>query len=307
MSKRKIHIGTRGSRLAMAQTGHVIRDLSGGNPDVACEIIQISTSGDRDQAAALSTLGGYGIFTKQIEQELLDRKIDLAVHSAKDLPAAMTDLLVIAAVPTRAPVNDVLIARDGRSLSDLPPGSVVGTSAPRRRAQLLNQRPDLVINDIRGNVETRLGKLERGDYDAIVMAHAGLERVGLLPGSAEPLSPDEFLPAPGQGALVIQGRADDQWILDIAAAINDPISRRCLEIERGLLRGLNAGCSAAVGGWARISDTRVALDAVVLDIDGQRRLFAGAEITAGEPDTNLVDMVVRELTDQGARELIART
>lgn len=292
--------------MAVAQTGHVIRDLGEANPGVDCEIVRITTSGDRDQAAALSTLGGYGIFTKQIEQELLDRKIDLAVHSAKDLPATMTDLLVIAAVPTRAPVTDVLITRDSHNLETLPPGSVVGTSAPRRRAQLLNKRPDLVVNDIRGNVETRLGKLENGDYDAIVMARAGLERVGLLPPSARPLPPDEFLPAPGQGALVIQGRAGDDSTLSLAASISDPISRRCLEIERGLLRGLNAGCSAAVGGWARIDDTKVQLDAVVLDIDGERRLFARGEIIVSEPDSNLVEMVVGELTEQGAHELITR-
>jgi hydroxymethylbilane synthase len=219
----------------------------------------------------------------------------------------MTETLVIAAVPTRAAIEDVLITRDSLSLSDLPPGAVVGTSAPRRRAQLLNRRPDLEVNDIRGNVETRLGKLEAGDYDAVVMARAGLERVGLLPPSARPLSPEEFLPAPGQGALVIQAREGDDTVLPLASAVNDPISRRCLEIERGLLRGLNAGCSAAVGGWARVSETKVELDAVVLDIDGKQRLFAHGEIVVGEPDRNLVDMVVRELREHGAEELIVRT
>ncbi|MFH1687663.1 MAG: hydroxymethylbilane synthase [bacterium] len=302
MARRRLVVGTRGSNLALVQTNQVIQELGRTHPDVEFQTHIIKSEGDRDRQTALTTIGGTGVFTRKLEQALLEKQVDLVVHSAKDLPSQMTQGLTIAAVPARGPVQDVLIAAENLSRDNLPKGSRVGTGSPRRQAQLRYIRPDLVILPIRGNVETRLAKLDSAEYDAIVLAAAGLERLGLKR-DCFVLAPQVFLPAPGQGALLVQARGDDSKCLKIAATIDDPETRACLLAERQLLHRLQVGCTAAVGGWARIDDGVLRLNAAVLDKDGTIRLLAekrGRSFQAEAIATGVAD----DLLNQGADRLL---
>ncbi len=305
MAARIVTIGTRGSPLALAQSNEVIGLLKAGHPDIAFELVIIRTAGDADRSASLEAIGGTGVFTRKIESELLAGNIDLAVHSAKDLPAQMTGGLTIAAVPPRGLWQDAWVSSRGQTLSEMEPGKLVGTGSPRRRAQLKNLRPDLRVGDIRGNVETRLKKLASGEFDAIIVAQAGLLRLGLQSALTESLSPRWFLPAAGQGALIVQANKDDSETLEMTGTIDNPDARRCLFIERALLRELDAGCSAAVGGWARLEDGEgVRLSAVVLDREGQKRLFASDLMTSDQSDEELAEKVASSLISQGAMDLM---
>jgi hydroxymethylbilane synthase len=245
-----------------------------------------------------------GIFTSQIEKELLAGNIDIAVHSAKDLPSWDTNALKIAAVPERGYCEDVLVSRADRPLDKLATGSVIGTGSVRRQAMLLHFRPDLIVKNIRGNIETRLKKVQNGEYDAIILAHSGLNRLGMEDRIIEMLPCEKFLPAPGQGALAVQCRQDDKTIDDMLKSINHPASFRCLKIERLLLRKLNAGCSMAIGGLAKYDNDQIKLEAVVLDKSGKNRLFASYAIAPDQPDELLVDQVTDKLMEQGAEKLI---
>ncbi len=297
-------IGTRGSKLALTQTKHVIAMLQEKNPGVVLELVIIKTEGDVDQKTSLEKIGGVGLFTKQIEQALLDHTIDIAVHSAKDLPSVMTDGLTIGAIPEREDCRDAWLSRDGSGFKDIKKGAVVGTSSPRRRAQLYQIRPDLETRDIRGNVDTRMRKLDKGDFDAILMAHAGLKRIGMDNRITELIPTDTILPAPGQGFLLVQTRADDDKAVKLTSAIDNLATRRLLNIERLLLAGLNAGCSAAVGGIAEYDSTDITLNAVVLDKYGRKRLFKSNGINKDRADRDLVDPIVEYMFAHGARELI---
>jgi hydroxymethylbilane synthase len=301
-----LRLGTRGSKLALTQAEQIAATLRKRRPDIEIKITKVQTGGDRDQATALSQMGGTGAFTKAIETELIEHRIDVAVHSAKDLPSIMTEGLTIGAVPRREAYEDALVSRTDAKLDDLPDGAVIGTGSPRRRAQLSYQRRDLRFAEIRGNLDTRLGKLSAGEYDALVLARAGLRRLGQEEIITQLLTPPEFLPAPGQGFLVVQARAADGKILDMIAGVDDSEAHRCLEIERQLLRGLNAGCAAAVGGWARVEKDMIILSAVVLDESGSRRLTAEGQIAVADSDTGLAGGVVDNLISQGALEVIDR-
>jgi len=290
--------------LALWQASHVMALLKEKNPEVQFELVIIKTSGDADRVTALEKIGGTGLFTKKIEQELLDKSIDIAVHSAKDLPSVMTEGLVIGAVPDRAPCEDVWLSREGKKLPLISAGSTVGSGSPRRRAQLLHMRPDLKVEDIRGNVETRIRKMREGQYDALIMARAGLERLGYQEVITEILEPDRFVPAPGQGSLVVQVREDDSFCGELTGTINRPGAHRMLAIERMLLARLQAGCSTPVGGWARVEEGQVRLTAVVLDNDGDRRLYVTYKIDFKQADKTLVDAVVERLMADGAGEMI---
>lgn len=305
MPTRIFRIGTRASRLARAQTGQVADLLSRLKPEIQLETVEITTKGDADQKTALEKMGGQGLFTKQIEKTLLDNEIDIAVHSAKDLPSVMTQNLVLAAVPERESVADAWVSASGTKLADLAAGAVIATGSPRRRAQLLNLNSDIKVEGIRGNVDTRLKKVFDGQYDGIIMAHAGLIRAGLEDRITELLDPETFVPAPGQGALAIQTRVDDEASIALASSIDRPEDHRCIDIERKLLEKLEAGCSTPVGGWARVSGERLCLTAVVLDRSGQTRLCVEHDIALDEYDDSLVSNVVNRLLQQGARELIA--
>lgn len=304
MAKKIYKVGTRGSKLAVAQTTQVVNRLQKLNPGIELEITTIKTAGDSDTTTSLDQMGGIGVFTKKIETELLAGNIDVAVHSAKDLPSVMTEGLKIGAVPERESCADVWISRDGSSIHEIQPGATIGTSSPRRKAQLLCMRPELNVIDIRGNVETRLKKVNEGKYDATLMAHAGLIRSGHEKSITEILPPDRFIPAAGQGFLLIQIRTDDRAMAECAAAINNHAARRCLVIERLLLEKLKAGCTAAVGGWARLSGNRIILSAVVLDKNGKTRLYADGNINLDSPNTKLVDKLTDKLFAKGAREII---
>ncbi len=305
MISRRLRIGTRGSKLALIQANQVADELCAAHAGLEIEIVEIKSKGDLDRATPLAQMGGQGAFTRTIEKELQAGRIDLAVHSAKDMPAAMPSGLTIAAVPRRAPVEDVLLTRDGSTLADLPKGAVVGAGSPRRVAQALHVRSDLNVRGIRGNVGTRLRKLAEGEYDALVMAHAGLRRLGLCEGISDVFPPEEFVPAPGQGAILVQSRKESA-VTDLAAAIDDARARRCLSIERLLLRRLQAGCSVALGGWARYDGERLRLSAVALDNAGRTRLFETADIDVSIADTELVALVADALIARGAVELIKR-
>jgi hydroxymethylbilane synthase len=299
---RKLRIGTRASALARWQAEWVAGRLEENGAMV--ELVPLSTTGDREASQSLAALGGVGVFTKELQRALLDGRIDVAVHSLKDLPTEPVAGLTLAAVPPRGPASDVLVTNGPRRVEDLPHGAVVGTGSPRRRAQLWHVRPDLEMRDIRGNVDTRLRKLEEGQYDALVLAGAGLERLGLAEHVACVLPASVMLPAPGQGALGVEARADDDDVLDCAGALDDAQSRAAVSAERKLLATLRAGCLAPVGTWARVeADERLHLTAVVLSPDGSRKIAAQGDDVPAECD-RLALRVADELLRQGAAELI---
>ena len=300
-----LRIGTRGSKLALAQTNHVAALIKTAQPQLEIEIVTVTTAGDEDHQTELSKMGTVGLFTGKIEQQLLEDRIDIAVHSAKDLPSQLSPDFAIAAVPPREACEDAWISADGSGLRDIGPNKVIGTGSPRRRAQLLNIRRDLRVESIRGNVETRLRKLNDGECDALILACAGLKRTGREDSITQLLDKDIFVPAGGQGALAIEVRADDVRSAELAASIDHPDSHRCLNIERQLLRELNAGCSSAVGANARIEEGKVHLVAVALDVDGLTKLTATHTIERQDENHVLVDHVASRLIEQGASHLIA--
>ncbi len=267
-------IGTRGSRLALAQTRLVVEALRAAKPEVDVEVRIIRTEGDRDTRTSLGELGGRGVFVKEIEEALLMGEIDAAVHSLKDVPTDIPFGLVIAAVPERADPRDALVSRAGERLSALPVGARVGTGSGRRAAQLLALRPDLRPVDIRGNVDTRLRRLDEGAFDAIIVAVAGLSRLGLEGRMTETLEPMVMTPAVGQGALAVEVRGSDDVALDAFRALDHEPTRLCVEAERAFLRRLGAGCRVPVGALA-------SLEAGVLHIVGALAEAPGAPVVRG--------------------------
>lgn len=301
----EIRVGSRGSKLALAQANSIINVLRENNPGIKIRLVTIKTAGDSDRDSLLDKTGTVGFFTKQIEIELLNDKIDIAIHSAKDLPSTLTDGLVIAGVPSRGPVEDVLLSNSGYKLRELKSGSIVGTGSPRRRAMLLNCRPDLTVKPIRGNIETRLRKLHNGDYDAIILARAGLSRIGLEKTIIEILPAADFLPAPGQGSLAIQIRSQDGALRKLVGSIDDPISHRCLNIERLFLRRMDIGCSAAVGGLAIYVNGRFHLRTAIYDRSGGSKICETYSVAQDQSDDVLVEEIKNRLISQGANDLIA--
>ncbi|MBV9613658.1 MAG: hydroxymethylbilane synthase [Acidobacteriaceae bacterium] len=293
-------IGSRGSQLALWQARHIAAQLE--QHGVASRIEIIKTTGDRLQNASLVEAGGKGLFTKEIEEALLAGAIDIAVHSLKDLPAEMPPGLVIAAIPPREDARDAIV---GGRLTELPTGARVGTSSGRRRAQLLHLRPDLQVEPVRGNVDTRLRKLREGQYDAMVLAAAGLRRLGLDGEIAEVFSPEQMCPAPGQGALAVQTRADDH-AREICAALDDEPSRRAVTCERAALAALGGGCQLPVGVFAEISGGMMRVRGVVISPDGKRALRAAVEERSDEPE-QAGRAVADELLRQGAGSILAES
>ncbi len=309
MTDRPLRLGSRRSRLAMWQANYVAEALK--ERGYAVEIVPIVTAGDTT-TGSLKRAGGQGLFTKAIQTALLEERIDLAVHSLKDLATEPAAGLVLAAVPPRAAHGDVLVCRSAESLETLPERARVGTGSPRRAAQLLHWRRDLQVVDLRGNVETRLEKLEIEELDAIVLAEAGLTRLGLLDRMTCRLPAPRILPAAGQGALGIEVRDGDHDTQAAVAELDDPPSHAAVLAERAVLAELQAGCLAPVGTWARYEDDRpdhLQLDAAVLSEDGGRRIAArGTAITADADfrDARFLGQAVAQmLLDEGAGELIA--
>jgi hydroxymethylbilane synthase len=300
---RTLRIGTRGSKLARWQSDWVAARLR--DAGVAVQIVEIATSGDVQQQGPVASLGGLGVFTKEIQSALLAGDVDLAVHSLKDLPTQTVGGLILAAVPPRENPADALVSTSGMSLAELPAGARVGTGSLRRRAQLLHLRPDLVMLDVRGNVDTRLRKLDAGEYDAIVLAAAGLRRLGWAERVTEMLAPPRMLPAPGQGALAIECRADDQAAMSAVATLDDGATRRAVMAERTALAVLHGGCSAPVGAWGRAVGNDLRLDALVAEVNGLRVLRAHAAIDEGQSADDLGRRVADDLLAQGAAAFLA--
>ena len=276
-----LRIGTRGSPLARAQTELACRALRQADPALAgpgaLEVVAIRTTGDRVSDRPLAELGGKGMFCKELEAALLERRIDLAVHSMKDLPTWLPAGLAIGAMLPRADPRDVLIARQGPCRIDgLPKDAVVGTASLRRRAQLLARRPDLEIATMRGNLETRLRKLEAGEVDATLLARAGLDRLGVSPPGAMLLEPDEMLPAVGQGAIGIECRADAP-LRALLQAVDDAPTSLCVAAERAMLEVLDGSCHTPIAGHARIEEGRMRLRGLVARPDGSRAHAAEQE------------------------------
>lgn len=310
-ANRSLRLGTRGSALAQWQAHWVASQLAARG--VVTELVLITTQGDVT-SGSLGQAGGIGLFTKEIQRALLDQRVDLAVHSLKDLPTEPVAGLRLAAVPPREAVHDALIgpadpsrapASGWTSLAALPRAARVGTGSIRRRAQLLHLRPDLEVLDIRGNVETRLRKLDEGQYDAIVLAEAGLRRLGLEQRISCRLGPPVLFPAVGQGALGIEIRADDEPTARLISPLDFPADHASVIAERAMLRRLRGGCLAPVGAWGRTVDQHLWLDGVVLSPDGQQRVEV--QVDGSPADAALLgENAADQLLAQGAAELIAR-
>lgn len=265
---RELIVGSRGSALALKQTGLVIEQLQQQHTGLVCRVKIIKTKGDRIQDTPLAKIGDKGLFVKEIEEALIAGEIDFAVHSAKDLPSELPDELIIAAYPEREDPRDAYISHKGL-LAELPAGATVGTSSLRRKAQLLHIRPDLRITDLRGNLDTRLRKLDENHYDAIILACAGLNRLGLSDCITEILDPEITLPAAGQGVLGIECRAGDN-VAGILSVLDDPETSICITSERSLLSALSAGCQTPVAALANVVDIdEIEIQGLIASLDGR--------------------------------------
>ncbi len=300
----RLRVGTRGSPLALAQTEEALTLLRVAHPHLVFETVEIRTHGDEGRREDLGVpIDGKRAFTKRIEDALLEGAIDFAVHSLKDVPTELVPGLEIAAVPARADPRDVLIANDGLSLDHMPEGTRVGTSSLRRRAQLKARWPGLRLVDLRGNVGTRLRRLDAKDFDAVVIAGAGLTRLGLGDRQPQPIAPEFLTPAPGQGALALESRAADSEIRSILRAIEDPHARRTTDAERAVSALLGGGCNVPFGALATIEEQGLRLQAVVASPDGQRvvRAVVQAPVDAWRATA---DAVASRLRDGGADDIL---
>ncbi|MDQ0256486.1 hydroxymethylbilane synthase [Evansella vedderi] len=302
---RKIIVGSRKSNLAMTQTRWVIDQLKALDTGYEFEIKEIVTKGDQILDVTLSKVGGKGLFVKEIEKAMYDGEIDMAVHSLKDLPAVIAEGLTVGAVPKRVDPRDAFISNSGQTLMELPPGSIVGTSSLRRSAQVLAKRPDLEIKWIRGNIETRLRKCREEGFDAIILAAAGLERVGRTKEIVtEFLEPELCLPAVGQGALGIECRADDKEILHLLGKLNDPETERTVAAERSFLHTVEGGCQVPIAGYATLQeDGQISLTALVGSPDG-KTIFK--ETIVGEDPVAIGKEVADKMLNDGAREVLEK-
>lgn len=297
-----IRIGTRGSTLAVAQAGWVREKLEERYPGLKVEIITIKTSGDRFLDSSLTAIGGKGVFVKEIEEALLRREIDLAVHSMKDLPTEIAPGLTLAAVPEREDPRDALVTWDRKTLKELPSGAKVGTGSQRRRAQLLYHRPDLAVVPMRGNIDTRLKKLERGEVAALVMAVAGLKRIGHESRVSEYLSPQICLSAVGQGALGLQSR-EGEPVIGQVLFLHYPLTAFQVMAERSFLRRLGGGCQVPIGARAWTDDDQIRLMGVVCDADGLK-LYRGEITGAADDAARLGQELAEKLLKDGAGEIL---
>ena len=301
-------IGSRGSKLALVQAETIKAQLESAGARASVRIEIIKTSGDVS-SDPLSVIGGKGVFTKELEEALLDSRIDLAVHSLKDLPTILPDGLTIAAICKREDPRDALVLSSSNkktaSLQTLAKGAIVGTSSPRRLAQLKNLRSDLVIKELRGNVDTRLRKLDDGQYNALILACAGLRRLGLDERISAPLPASEMLPAVGQGALAVETRSDDQEVIDSVAILDHKFTRLACTAERALLRSLGGGCQLPIAAYAVVREKRIRLDGLVADRQGQT--IIRDRITGSfEEAEDLGKRLVEQLLAKGAGELLAQ-
>jgi hydroxymethylbilane synthase len=299
---RHLRIGTRGSLLAKWQAEFVRKQLFAG-AGVEAEIIIIKTSGDKLQGAPLSQIGGKGIFIKELEEALLEETIDLAVHSVKDVPTDTPSRLMFPAVCRREDVRDCLVGANGATLASLRTGARVGTGSLRRQAQLRRLRPDLDVRDLRGNVDTRLRKVESGEYEAVMLSKAGLDRLGWSARITETMSPEVFLPAVGQGAIAVECRLKDTEAAELVGGLDDTESRTAIIAERALLSALHGGCQVPLGAWARFERGELVMEACVCSIDGVQYIKQRAT-AAPEQAAELGGHMAALLMEAGAQSIL---
>lgn len=299
----RLVIGSRGSPLALCQADWARTALLQANPGLDVRIDVISTTGDHELGVSVARIGGKRVFTRELEEALLEGRIDLAVHSLKDLPTRLPRGLRLAAISRRWDVRDALVSGGGHKLENLPEGSVVGTGSLRRQAQLRHIRPDLRVEGIRGNVDTRLRKLDSEEFEAVVLAAAGLRRLGLAGRASEFLSAARFLPAPGQGALGIEIRRDDDRLERAVSCLHDRSTDSAVGAERAMLDELEGGCQVPIGAWARLCDGCLVADGIVARPDGARVVRAR---TTGEPDASkeVGRRLAGLLIERGAKEIL---
>ena len=296
----KYVVGARGSQLSVAQTNWVISELKKVNPGCDYEIKTITTKGDTD-ARPLFTIDQKGIFEKEIDKAVAQKEVDFAVHSLKDVPSELDENLILASIPKREAVNDVFISSDGSTLDDIKEGSVIGTSSLRRAVQVSRKRPDVIVKPIRGNIETRIKKASGENYDAIVLAQAGISRLGVDVKNT-PLSVDDFSPSPGQGAIAIVARADDAEIISMLKKIEDSDSRLEIEAERALSNYVDSGCRFPLGAYAKSNGSEMTLTVFAFSVDGKQSLQVSKTGKKNDP-MSLGKIVGEELRAKGVNDL----
>lgn len=301
----KITIATRGSALALWQANHIKDLLQAKYSGLEVELSIIKTKGDIILDVPLAKVGGKGLFVKEIEDALLNGSADLAVHSMKDVPMVLPQGLILGAVPQREDRYDVFLSKQYKNIGELPQNAVIGTSSLRRQAQILAMRPDLEIKMLRGNVQTRINKMLAGEYDAIVLAAAGIKRLGLSVPCQTALTPPDFLPACGQGALGIEVREDRKDILDLIAFLNDEETRVCVEAERSFLKSLDGGCQVPIAAVSRLNGNTITLEGLVAEPDGQTIIRKTLEDST-ENRIALGEKLAETILNSGAKEILKR-
>lgn len=302
--KRKIRVGTRGSQLATTQTKQAMAEIQAKYPDRELELIEIVTKGDRLRDQSLTSIGGQGAFVKEIEYQLMENEIDIAIHSLKDLPTVIPEELVIGCTLKRKSPHDCLITRvKDQTLENLPKGAKVGTSSLRRQAQLLKIRPDLEILPLRGNIDTRIKRLVEGRYDAILLAHAGIQRLEVAQDDVffHVLSDKECLPAIGQGALALECRKEDTEVLDILSSLDDSDTRIAVEAERAFLRTMDGSCTFPIGGFAKVEEGNVVVEGMISNYNGTEMI---REICQDQDPIQAGKQLGELLKEKGADRLI---
>lgn len=300
-----LRIGTRGSKLALIQSEWVRERIEARHPQIRVEVVKIKTTGDKILDSPLSQIGGKGLFVKEIEEALLNGEIDLAVHSMKDVPTDLPEPLMLCSYPQREDPRDALISKSGLPLENLGSGAVVGTSSLRRAAQIRYFRPDLKTVPLRGNVDTRIRKLEDGEVDAVVLARAGLKRMGFLDRVTETLSPEKILPAIGQGALGIEVRRQDEATRGLLAFLNHETTEVTVRAERAFLKELEGGCQVPIAAFGELQEGKIRLEGMVAELDGSRVVRDGIHGESDQPET-LGITLARRLLDAGAGEILKR-
>lgn len=299
---RKFIVGSRRSGLAMTQSRQFIDSLKSHYPDMDIEIKEIVTKGDRIVDVQLSKVGGKGLFVKEIEQALADKEIDMAIHSLKDVPSSMPEGFTIACVPEREDMRDAFLSNNKVHFKDLPAGSVVGTSSLRRGAQLLAMRDDIEVKWVRGNIDTRIKKMESGEYDAIVLAAAGLKRMGWSDNIVtEYFDPESFIPAIAQGALGIECRSDDKELIEMLQKVHSDVDAACTSAERAFLKRMDGSCQVPIGGYAAYEDGELYLTGLIMPEDGSEQYIV--KKSHQDPET-LGNLVADEMERIGAKDII---
>ena len=302
--KSMIVLGTRGSALALTQTEYIKARILEAFPDTEISTRVIKTSADKDTTTSIRSGSAVGVFVKELEQALLAREIDIAVHSMKDVPTKVASGLEIVAIPEREDARDAFLSNKAKTLFELPAGAVVGTGSVRRQAQLLAIRPDLHVRDIRGNIDTRLKKLSDGTVDALILACAGLNRLGYQSRITAPLEFDQMLPAPGQGALAVEMRAEDARARTVEAALNHPPTAVAVHAERGFLHRMGGGCNVPVAVHASLSDNKIRIEGLVASPDGKRIIRESVEQAPESAQDAAISLAERILA-KGGREILA--